>query len=930
MLRVSLITLLATILAASARAQGGASSPASDLFAPVKAQFEARKLEAEKAIGRDFMGPETVANLLESGQPDLALKILPSVTGDPRQVALARANAYLLVQDFAAARPLAESLLSKSDLSDPERQLVFAWLFAIDDMARVDDMTRGHSLEPGTTAPVPDLLAAGRLAYELLNYDRAEVCFQRALDRLGAAAGSGQVVDITSYMTGKGAGKPDDDYATFARSEALKGLGQVLYKRRNYDGSLARVTEAIGIKATPAALYALADVLIRLGRTDDAVSAAEWTIRLNPYHGAGHYLLGNGYTRKSYTELFVAFPTAFSDAAGREALARADSLLAHGDRAGARNAYQAVRDGHTGWADPLVRLASLDFEDGAFESARDLCFQALAVCPDYGRAHATLAKALESQRYVVDVHRAEYERKFAGEPTPDVPDIDHFVLNWHSLSPRHQKRVALSVAPWKQFIPVLIEGGSTYYIKPLYMLLSETPGQETLRDQRINYDSRLWDDVRGCGGYHTVTGIEDVERTIFDQYNTVLHELTHQVHGVLTADQSRVIQEHYIKAKDRDEKTKNGFLSRYAGGSVYEYFAEGANALESPRRDAYDTREVVKDRLETIDPDLKTLVLGFLAQKDVSASYPVAYVNAGGDFVGRGKVDPAIGFYEKALAKDPNEESALQSMVYAMSLKGDRDGSVKAVDRAVQAHPASGPVLTTAAEALWHAGRGVQASVDLLTTSRDKVRPEDRYLVDLALGRYYWIQGSADQSLAAYDLALAYQSDNPEALWGRAAALALARKWDDAFKVYDEAVRLRTGVVDLRNDYARDLLLAGQAARARKELDEALLLDGENPTAEALRGWALLDEGKVAEARTHLDNSLGWGPWSDLTRILMARAAQAAGDPAAASAAVQPLRERIDSGAPPEYIFREKLSEWRSVHEMPAVERGMLDQLTKP
>ena len=128
---------------------------------------------------------------------------------------------------------------------------------------------------------------------------------------------------------------------------------------------------------------------------------------------------------------------------------------------------------------------------------------------------------------------------------PDVPGIETFVVNWRSLSPRHQKRVALSIAPWKSYIPVLVESGSTYYIKPLYELLSETPGQELLRDQRINYDSRLWDDVRGCGGYNTVTGVEDVERSILDRYNTVLHELTHQVHGVLTAAQKREIQELY-------------------------------------------------------------------------------------------------------------------------------------------------------------------------------------------------------------------------------------------------------------------------------------------------------------------------------------------------------------------------------------------------
>ena len=116
----------------------------------------------------------------------------------------------------------------------------------------------------------------------------------------------------------------------------------------------------------------------------------------------------------------------------------------------------------------------------------------------------------------------------------------------------------------------------------MYMLLSETPGQETLKDQRISYDSRLWDDVRGCGGYHTVTGIEDVERTIFDRYDTVLHELTHQVHGVLTADQSREIQELYRRTKERDERDPRRVPVALRRRGVEEYLAEGANALYSP------------------------------------------------------------------------------------------------------------------------------------------------------------------------------------------------------------------------------------------------------------------------------------------------------------------------------------------------------------
>ncbi len=49
-----------------------------------------------------------------------------------------------------------------------------------------------------------------------------------------------------------------------------------------------------------------------------------------------------------------------------------------------------------------------------------------------------LAKALEAERFTVDVHRAGYEARFAAMPMPVVPGIERFVANWRALSPRLQ------------------------------------------------------------------------------------------------------------------------------------------------------------------------------------------------------------------------------------------------------------------------------------------------------------------------------------------------------------------------------------------------------------------------------------------------------------------------------------------------------------
>ena len=70
-------------------------------------------------------------------------------------------------------------------------------------------------------------------------------------------------------------------------------------------------------EASPSVLNALAETLVRLGRTDEAISASEWGVKLDPWHDPSHYQLGNGYARKNYTQLHAAYPLAFSDAPGR-------------------------------------------------------------------------------------------------------------------------------------------------------------------------------------------------------------------------------------------------------------------------------------------------------------------------------------------------------------------------------------------------------------------------------------------------------------------------------------------------------------------------------------------------------------------------------------------------------------------------------------
>ncbi|KQW51258.1 MULTISPECIES: tetratricopeptide repeat protein [unclassified Roseateles] len=774
-----------------------------------------------------------------------------------------RLQALLTQQQYVAARPEVDALLRARRPDAAERAVIYQWLFARDDGAAIDRRTRAVLTD--ANADAVDLLAAGRLALDRRDFERARLCFEQALAK---------------------ATRPAD------KAQALRGLGQRHYQLREFDASLKQLEAGLGQARTADGLAALADTLIRLGRTEDAIAAAEGAVALNRHHEAARYLLGNGYVRENYTQLAARLGDGFAP------------LLAD------------------------VRRASDAFEKGDFDAALALSLAVLERCPQLGRAHAIAAKALESQRFAIDVHRAAYERRFKAARMPVVPGIEKYVLNWQDLSPRHQKRVALSIAPWKAFIPVLVEGGATHFIKPMWMRLSETPQAHALKDARIDYDSRLWDDVRGMGGHFTVTGIEDVERNIFDKYNTVLHELTHQVHGVLTADQAREIEALYQQAKAREARTRNGFLSRYAGGSVWEYFAEGANAEASPRRDAYDGREIVRERLVAMDPALRALVKRLFAQRDTRASLPIALVNAGSQQLEDGKLSDAKPLFERALKLAPSDERALAAQLNVLAIEGR--GASDLAARELAAHPRSGVLRVGVADALWHGGRPLAAEVvPALARDVEALKGEDRFRVDLALADHHRRLGDVPRALAAYQAVLAYQGDQPEALWGRAATLALAERWDEAFAQYEAVLRLRTGLVPLRRDYALDLLRAGRRDAAREQVKAALLLDPRDPDTLALKGWLALADGDAAAARRTADEALALGPWSDLAVIVQAAALQSLGQPDAAQAALAPLRQRIAGGAPPRYVYRPEKSGWFSVHQLPANERRVMEMLVK-
>ena len=103
---------------------------------------------------------------------------------------------------------------------------------------------------------------------------------------------------------------------------------------------------------------------------------------------------------------------------------------------------------------------------------------------------------------------------------------------------------------------------------------TDAPSRERLRGTRT-FDGRVWDDVRGIGGLQAATGIEALDEAAVMGFDTLSHEVAHQVHFYALPHVERVrIRDYYRRAKD-----EGLFVDYYAATNEAEYFGQGVEAF---------------------------------------------------------------------------------------------------------------------------------------------------------------------------------------------------------------------------------------------------------------------------------------------------------------------------------------------------------------
>ncbi len=890
----------------------GPTAHAADALPPAAATVHAARLAAREALAHTPPA-DTLRRadlLLQLGEPESVLRLLARDARRPAATAVHVVEAGR--RPFGVRLRLAQALVQRDDLVEARRALAALdaqspddpalirlrtrVLLATDDLARLDT-TSAAGLARGNAAARPAYLAArGALLRALLRWPEAE----------------------SLYQATRAASPGGPDAAT-----AFAGLAAVRYHARDYAGAAALYDSALARPPiSSATLVGLVDALVRLGRVQEAIALLREGEALDPWNEDVHYWLGNGYTDVNYAQLPARVPGAFpaaTDSVTRRALAsfRADLVAGRAPEAGLR-AFAAA---HPALAEPWSLLGSLLWTQHRSDEAAAAYRESLRRCALYGRAHNGLSKALEQKRLAADVHAAAAESAFAAAPTPQIAGLDSFVLNWRALTPRVQKRVALSVEPWAAFVPVLVASGATFYIKPLYELLSECPRLETLRDQRISYDSRLWDDVRGCGGHNTVTGVEDVERTVLGRYNTVLHELSHQVHGVFPPDEARVVDADYAAAKARQAAGADAFVSRYQASSVHEYFAEGMNSYSTPRRDAYDTRDITRERLAARDTALVHLIERYMQVRDASVYYAPALTSAAGNDLGDGKTSEALRKLDAAAQRGAHDEATLTTLATAQMYNSAPGEARRIAQQATAEYPLSADAAVAEADAAYLQDGDLASALEVLTRASTRITGDEAAKVDRALAQTNLKAGYLDDAIVCAQRARARQADDPTALWLIGEAHSLAGRIDSARVAFRAALAVRSGIVDLRLAYADALLRTGDLAAADSQIAEARLLAPDLYTVKTYAAWSDLLHGHAREAGEALHEIVKAQPWYDTAILLRAQCWIESG--INAQAAVENCTQFLRRGSahlPPRYRYIKDTSSWVMVGEATAAD----------
>lgn len=308
-----------------------------------------------------------------------------------------------------------------------------------------------------------------------------------------------------------------------------------LIRARAFDDAVVRSALLIDRVGEPGAelLAASASALFRVQRIDDAAARYQAVLAREPLHPEANLRLGSGLLPPVDVEIT-----------------------------------------------PVLRAAADAAVAGEREKAIGLLLQILGDAPGHPVAHRLLGEVVFAQRAAASMVASDpaFVALRAALPQPSVRGLPvaQFVPGYEQLSPRRRAVVDRVAATFARHLPKLVAIGGSHDLLQELDRTTDAKARTNLRGRRT-FDGRVWDDVRGVGGIQAATGIEALDEATQFGFDTLAHEVAHQVHLFAFTP----VQKARVRALYQSALAEGRCLDYYAASNEAEYFGQGVEAFVS-------------------------------------------------------------------------------------------------------------------------------------------------------------------------------------------------------------------------------------------------------------------------------------------------------------------------------------------------------------
>ncbi|MCP5108166.1 MAG: tetratricopeptide repeat protein, partial [bacterium] len=472
------------------------------------------------------------------------------------------------------------------------------------------------------------------------------------------------------------------------------------------------------------------------GKLKEGAEQAKIALKTDPYSLSAHHYFGRGYTAMPYKEYKPE-----GDEKTIQEITRlyqqGDRHLVNGEYAKADQAFTALLKLDPQHIRAIIGKGAAHFHQKQYDTALDLFFRALKINPDYGLAHYSVTLVLQKRLDRVNVRFPGLEKRFAETNAPTLPYLEDVFINYHQCSTGLQKIIRLTAAPLGNYMKALKIAGATVHFMDIHQFLWESPGMKGIKGRRT-FDLRLWDDVKGSGGYNCISNKSQQADVKYLRFNIAGHEFAHLVQQVLTPAQRKELRRLYLKAK-KERIT----LDWYADMNDWEYFAVGYEAYISEEKLPGQSDVYAHTRKELLekDPDLYRFIDGLNKTADYRENEIMGFIMK----AGYSSRDPEkrIKIFKEGLATYGNHPVLLNALAEDYSRRKNHDAALETYQKAIEIFPGDTEAYLEIATDIFDREKDTAKAIAFLKKHEARLSNDAGYFFHL--GTMYYYAGEIDK-----------------------------------------------------------------------------------------------------------------------------------------------------------------------------------------